>query len=124
MYIFSKKAETVRECNNMDVADQLKKDDGYLVAESMEELTRMLSGAPKEEAEPINEPEIQEEAEAEEAEADPIDEEETEEAEEEITEKDLSKKSVEELRKIAKKEGIQGYANMNKATLVQMILNH
>ena len=122
MYIFSKKAETVRECNNMDVADQLKKDDGYLVAESMEELTRMLSGAPKEEAEPINEPEIQEEAEAEEA--DPIDEAEAEEAEEEITEKDLSKKSVDELRKIAKKEGIQGYANMNKATLVQMILNH
>ena len=122
MYIFSKKAETVRECNNMDVADQLKKDDGYLVAESMEELTRMLSGAPKEDAEPINEPEIQEEAEVEEA--DPIDEAEAEEAEEEITEKDLSKKSVDELRKIAKKEGIQGYANMNKATLVQMILNH
>ena len=122
MYIFSKKAETVRECNNMDVADQLKKDDGYLVAGSMEELTRMLSGAPKEDAEPINEPEIQEEAEAEEA--DPIDEAEAEETEEEITEKDLSKKSVDELRKIAKKEGIQGYANMNKATLVQMILNH
>lgn len=36
----------------------------------------------------------------------------------------LEAKKVEELRKIAKAEGIQGYGNMNKDTLVAMIMNH
>lgn len=36
----------------------------------------------------------------------------------------LEAKKVEELRKIAKDEGIQGYSNMNKDTLVAMIMNH
>lgn len=36
----------------------------------------------------------------------------------------LEAKKVDELRKIAKNEGIQGYANMNKDTLVAMIMNH
>ena len=36
----------------------------------------------------------------------------------------LESKKVDELRKIAKAEGIQGYGNMNKDTLVAMIMNH
>ena len=36
----------------------------------------------------------------------------------------LEVKKVDELRKIAKAEGIQGYGNMNKDTLVAMIMNH
>lgn len=36
----------------------------------------------------------------------------------------LEAKKVDELRKIAKAEGIQGYGNMNKDTLVAMIMNH
>lgn len=36
----------------------------------------------------------------------------------------LEAKRVDELRKIAKAEGIQGYGNMNKDTLVAMIMNH
>lgn len=36
----------------------------------------------------------------------------------------LEAKKVDELRKIAKDEGIQGYSNMNKDTLVAMIMNH
>lgn len=118
MYIFSKEAKTFRQCNNLDVAEQLKKDERYLVAESLEEISRMLNGAPKAE-EPDPEPSREEESESK-----PQEVKEDLSESEEITEKDLSKKSVEELRKIAKKEGIQGYANMNKATLVQMILNH
>lgn len=36
----------------------------------------------------------------------------------------LEAKKVDELRKIAKAEGIQGYGNMTKGTLVAMIMNH
>ena len=36
----------------------------------------------------------------------------------------LEGKKVDELRKIAKSEGIQGYGNMSKDTLVAMIMNH
>ena len=36
----------------------------------------------------------------------------------------LEAKKVDELRKIAKNEGIQGYSNMSKDTLVAMIMNH
>lgn len=36
----------------------------------------------------------------------------------------LEAKKVDELRKIAKAEGIQGYGNMTKDTLVAMIMNH
>lgn len=36
----------------------------------------------------------------------------------------LDAKKVDELRKIAKAEGIQGYSNMTKDTLVAMIMNH
>lgn len=39
-------------------------------------------------------------------------------------EDELNAMNVQDLRKIAKDAGIQGYGNMNKATLVQMILNH
>lgn len=37
---------------------------------------------------------------------------------------ELNGKKVAELREIAKGMGIQGYANMNKGTLVAMIMNH
>ena len=37
---------------------------------------------------------------------------------------ELNGKKVAELREIAKGMGIQGYANMNKNTLVAMIMNH
>lgn len=37
---------------------------------------------------------------------------------------ELNGKKVAELREIAKGMGIQGYANMNKDTLVAMIMNH
>ena len=36
----------------------------------------------------------------------------------------LEGKKVDELRKIAKSEGIQGYGNMSKDTLVEIIMNH
>ena len=36
----------------------------------------------------------------------------------------LEGKKVDELRKIAQSEGIQGYGNMSKDTLVEIIMNH
>ena len=38
--------------------------------------------------------------------------------------KKLETMKVSELREIAKTKGIQGYANMNKDTIVAMIMNH
>ena len=42
----------------------------------------------------------------------------------ELTEDALNERKVAELKIIAKERGIQGYANMDKQTLVAMILNH
>lgn len=42
----------------------------------------------------------------------------------EMTEAALQAMNVETLRKVAKSKGIQGYGNMNKETLIAMILNH
>lgn len=42
----------------------------------------------------------------------------------EVSEEDLKAMKVEELRKMAKDAGIQGYKNMNKETLIALIINH
>ena len=108
MFIKNKKSGVITEVSNEDVINHCKKNsDEYEVADK-------LSGFGKE-----PEPEEIEEVE------------DTEEPREESTEneetpvvEDYSLLSVADLRKVAKEKGIQGYANMNKETLVEVIKAH
>ncbi|MCD8286492.1 MAG: Rho termination factor N-terminal domain-containing protein [Clostridia bacterium] len=127
MYILNKKTGLIHSCTNKDALKSFRKDENYLVAETKAELM------PKEAAEPAQEP--QEAEKTEEAEEVPAEEEKTaeepaeaaEEAPEEEAEpqedEDLTAKTVKELREIAKALGITGTANMNKDTLVAMIMD-
>lgn len=114
MFILNKKNGVITECNNEDVINHCKKhSDEYAVGKKPEELKGNAVPVPDEEPEEI-------EAEAIEPEEEEIEEEEAE-PEAEV---DYSTLSVAELRKVAKEKGIQGYANMNKETLVEVIKAH
>ena len=119
MFILNKKNGVITECNNEDVIEHCKKhSDEYAVGKKLEELKSDAGPVPDEEPEEI-------EAEAIEPEEEEIAKEEIEEEEAEPeAEVDYSTLSVAELRKVAKEKGIQGYANMNKETLVEVIKAH
>lgn len=113
MFIKNLKSGVISEVHNKDVIKHCKKNsDEYAVADTAEELTG--AAAPVEEPAPA-EPEVEETAE------EPEDE--TEETETEPAQ-DYASMSVAELRKVAKEKGIQGYANMNKETLIEVIKAH
>jgi len=119
MFIKNLKSGIITEIQNQDVIKHCKKhSDEYEVAESLSGFGK----EPKPEETPIEEPE-EEIEEPEEAETADEAEEETEEPEE-ASEVDYASLSVADLRKVAKEKGIQGYANMNKETLVEVIKAH
>ena len=119
MFILNKKSGVISEASNEDVIGHCKKhSDEYAVGKKPEELEGNAVPVPDEEPEEI-------EAEAIEPEEEEVAEEEIEEEQEEPeAEVDYSTLSVAELRKVAKEKGIQGYANMNKETLVEVIKAH
>ena len=153
MFILNKKTGNFQECHNADAVKACRKDaDRYLVAATREELEGKAANKPQEglrkseAGENTKEPEkaAPEAAEKategkEEKQAAGTGEEKQAGAGEEKTGQggedplngagderlaELNGKKVAELREIAKGMGIQGYANMNKDTLVAMIMNH
>ena len=153
MFILNKKTGNIQECHNADAVKACRKDaDRYLVAATREELEGKAANKPQEglrkseAGENTKEPEkaAPEAAEKategkEEKQAAGTGEEKQAGAGEEKTGQggedplngagderlaELNGKKVAELREIAKRMGIQGYANMNKDTLVAMIMNH
>ena len=153
MFILNKKTGNIQECHNADAVKACRKDaDRYLVAATREELEGKAANKPQEglkkseAGENTKEPEkaAPEAAEKategkEEKQAAGTGEEKQAGAGEEKTGQggedplngagderlaELNGKKVAELREIAKGMGIQGYANMNKDTLVAMIMNH
>lgn len=153
MFILNKKTGNIQECHNADAVKACRKDaDRYLVAATREELEGKAANKPQEglkkseAGENTKEPEkaAPEAAEKategkEEKQAAGTGEEKQAGAGEEKTGQggedplngagderlaELNGKKVTELREIAKGMGIQGYANMNKDTLVAMIMNH
>lgn len=153
MFILNKKTGNIQECHNADAIKVCRKDtDHYAVAATKEELegkaaNKPQNGPEKPEAGNTNTPEKaapegaeglregkegQQEGTGEGAGQEPGSGEEKPgqvgedplngAGDERLAE--LNGKKVAELREIAKGMGIQGYANMNKDTLVAMIMNH
>ena len=121
MFILNKKSGVISEVTNKDVIKHCKKNsDEYVVAETAEELTG--AAAPVEEPAPADpEPEnATDEPEVEDSEGTEPEDEEPESTEE----TDYAAMNVADLRKVAKEKGIQGYANMNKETLIEVIKAH
>lgn len=119
MFILNKKSGVISEVSNEDVIGHCKKhSDEYAVAEKAEELTG--AAAPAENPAPADpDPEKDSDDAAGDPVADPEDEE-----PESTEETDYAAMSVADLRKVAKEKGIQGYANMNKETLIEVIKAH
>lgn len=135
MFILNKKTGTVQECHNNDAIKACRKDtDNYAVAEKREDLTKEPAEEPKKEPKKegvVNSSPDTTKANSEAAES-------TQngkngeregrvaagESTGELTEAALQEMNVEALREMAKGKGIHGYGNMNKSTLVAMILNH
>ena len=126
MFILNKKSGVISEVSNEDVINHCKKNsDEYAVAEKAEELTG--AAAPVKDSAPAKpEPEDSEkdlEKDSDDAAGDPVADPEDE-GPENTEETDYAAMSVAELRKVAKEKGIQGYANMNKETLIEVIKAH
>lgn len=123
MFILNKKTGVIQECNNNDVIKVCKKDtEHYAVAETKEELTATVK-EPQKHGENIAVSESNPESVAGQGEH------EDQSGADSLNSSDqqfsvLNAKNVKELRKIAKEKGIQGYENMNKDTLIAIIMNH
>lgn len=141
MFILNKKTGTVQECHNNDAIKACRKDaDNYAVSERREDLEKKPAEKPQkapEKSEAGNSssdtekadsgaPEGAQEGKNEEGEEQQATEEGKQAAGEagEPDEAALQAMNVATLREMAKSKGIQGYGNMNKGTLVAMILNH
>jgi len=123
MFILNKKAGVIQECNNNDVIKVCKKDtEHYAVAETKEKLTATAK-EPQKHGENIAVSESNPESvtgqgeHEEQSGADFLNS-----GDQQFTV--LNAKNVKELRKIAKEKGIPGYENMNKDTLIAIIMNH
>ena len=111
MFILNKKSGMIQEFANEAVIRQLSKDDDYIVAESPEACLAALDAKACSE-EPVEDvPEVKE-AETEEV-AKPA---------EKPSRSKLKAMKAKDLRAVAKDLGIQNYSNMDKATLVEVIL--
>lgn len=134
MFILNKKTGTVQECHNNDAIKVCRKDtDNYTVSEKREELLKEHAEEPKKEPEkeeagnssPDTKKDDSGAAEgAQDGENGEGKGQQESEGGAELTEEALNAMKVEDLRAIAKEKKIQGYGNMNKQTLVAMILNH
>lgn len=135
MFILNKKSGVITECSNADVIKTCKRDANYEVEESIEAFNAQKPQEEPKKVEPKETitkeekttPEGTEEPEKDETDETSNDEKAEEEPEGEKDpegEEQLRAKTVADLRTIAKEKGIQGYANMNKDTLVAMIMNH
>lgn len=148
MFILNKKTGTVQECHNNDAIKACKKDtDNYTVSEKREDLVQKHAEEPKKEPEKEevgnSSPDTTKadsgaaegaqngengEGEGQQAAGEGQAAEEGKQAAGEGTgepdEAALQAMNVATLREMAKSKGIQGYGNMNKGTLVAMILNH
>lgn len=149
MFILNKKTGTVQECHNNDAIKACRKDaDNYAVSERREDLVQKPAEEPKKEpkkeevgnsspdttkadsgaAEGAQNGENGEgEGQQAAGEGQQAAEEGKQAAGEGAGEPDeaaLQAMNVVTLREMAKSKGIQGYGNMNKGTLVAMILNH
>lgn len=149
MFILNKKTGTVQECHNNDAIKVCKKDtENYAVSEKREDLVQKHAEEPKKEpkkeevgnSSPDTTKADSEAAEGTqdgengEGEGQAVAVEGQQAAEEgqaaagegtgEPDEAALQAMNVATLREMAKSKGIQGYGNMNKGTLVAMILNH
>lgn len=142
MFILNKKTGTVQECHNNDAIKACKKDaDNYAVSERREDLVKKPAEEPKKE--PKKEEVGNSSPDTTKADSGAADgaqngengEGEGQQAAEEgkqgagdgtgeLDEAALQAMNVATLREMAKSKGIQGYGNMNKGTLVAMILNH
>lgn len=102
MYVLNKKSGVITECNNLDVIRQCRQDKDYEVGESVEALAHtpeekmpdeaMVTDTPTEVVPDV--PNMQE---------------------------DYEHMGVKELRNAAKAKGVQGYVNMDKKTLIEVI---
>lgn len=144
MFILNKNSKQIQECHNSDAIKACAKDaKNYAVADTKEKLAEVATEMPQIQAEKRAVEEIINEKQKEGSEGIQEGQNNTPEgkqAEEndqqaegqgdwkELPEEEklaaLEAKKVDELRKIAKAEGIRGYGNMNKDTLVAMIMNH
>lgn len=131
MFILNKTNNTIQECHNADAIKSFAKDHKrYQVAKTKEELI----GAEVENEKPVaeepqNEPQSPDSDAGEEIieqnqESGQEGTTESQEQDSEAVDVDYSAMTVEDLRKVAKDKGIQGYSNMNKATLVEVIKAH
>lgn len=131
MFILNKKSGVISEVSNEDVIGHCKKhSDEYAVAEKAEELTGAAApakdhtpAAPAENSAPADPEDKDPEKDSDDAAGDPVADPEDEESEG-TEETDYAAMSVADLRKVAKEKGIQGYANMNKETLIEVIKAH
>lgn len=127
MFILNKETGMIQECRNKDAINSCQKDtEHFVVAETLDKLVvgRYHIKPPEEkngenDKEEKNVPENKKEPQREEKEVNSI-----EQLSEEEQIKKLETMKVSELREVAKTKGIQGYANMNKDTIVAMIMNH
>lgn len=135
MFVLNKKTGNVQECHNNDAIKACRKDtETYAVAERKEDLmaggvqkARKTSKKEKADKNPAETektaPEAAEDGNGDggqqESEEENLEDETTGLDEEKLTEMDLQA-----LRETAKELGIAGYTNMNKDTLIAMILNH
>nr|DAF81490.1 MAG TPA: recombination endonuclease VII [Caudoviricetes sp.] len=103
MYVLNKKSGVITECNNLDVIRQCRQDKDYEVGESAEALAHTpeektpdaATDTPTEVVPEVpNMPE------------------------------DYEHMGVKELRNVAKAKGVQGYVNMDKETLIEVIKAH
>lgn len=134
MFILNKNTNVIQECVNRDVIKVCEKDaKNYAVAATKEELMNGISQEPQEEPEKALDEEEQEKApegiqggqdEDSEGDSEGESQDDWKNLNEEEKVAALEAKKVSDLRTIAKAEGIQGYANMNKDTLIAMIMNH
>lgn len=135
MFILNKTNNTIQECHNADAIKSFAKDTKkYQVAKTKEELTGAEVKAVETNGEnatvdaqieaqspdSVSGEEITEQNQETGSEGTT----EAQEQESEAAAVDYSAMKVEDLRKVAKEKGIQGYANMNKGTLVEVIKAH
>lgn len=127
MFILNKTNNTIQECHNADAIKSFAKDHKrYQVAKTKEELI----GAEVENEKPVAEEPQSHDSDAGEEIIEQNQESgqegttESQEQDSEAVDVDYSAMTVEDLRKVAKDKGIQGYSNMNKATLVEVIKAH